>query len=88
MNDKCEKVTAWAKERVGCPYVYGGTGKVCTVSYRQQQANQYPDSAEYIEKYCQRMSGGKSTCSDCEWYDEEKQQGKPCYDCAQFVRWA
>ena len=44
-NTKAEKVIAWAKERVGCPYVYGGTGKECTVAYRNQQANQYPESA-------------------------------------------
>ena len=44
--DKAAKVKEWALSRVGCPYVYGGTGKTCTVSYRQQRAEQYPESAE------------------------------------------
>lgn len=86
-NSKTKAIKEWALERVGNPYVYGGTGKVCTVSYRNQQATQYPDSAEQIRKNCQRMSKGKGSCAGCEWYDEEKKQGKQCYDCAQFTRW-
>ena len=44
-NTKVNAVKQWALNRVGNPYVYGGTGKNCTVSYRQQQAAQYPESA-------------------------------------------
>lgn len=86
MNDKEQKIVTWAKERVGNPYLYGGTGKPCTLAYRQQIANQYPDSAALIEQHCPRMSSGRGTCSGCKWYDATKGQGKECYDCATFVR--
>ena len=28
--EKSEIAKSWALERVGCPYIYGGTGQVCT----------------------------------------------------------
>ena len=33
--EKSEIAKSWALERVGCPYIYGGTGQVCTPAYRQ-----------------------------------------------------
>lgn len=79
--NKAEKLTAWALSKVGSPYVMGGTGKRCTPAYRKARAAQYPDSAAGIKKYCQVMSGKKSTCDGCKYY------GMDCYDCAQLVRY-
>lgn len=85
---KIDVITAWVLNQVDCPYVYGGTGKECSVAYRMQQADQYSNSATLIKTYCQRMNGQKNTCLGCKWYDEEKKKGKPCYDCAQLTKLA
>ena len=84
--DKPEMVKAWCAERVGCPYIYGGTGKSCTVDYRQARAAQYPDKAEKIKANCPRMMGRASSCAGCHWFDEAQGVGKAAYDCAQFSR--
>lgn len=76
---KAEVMEQYARNAVGCPYVMGATGKLCTVSMRKTQAKQYTDSAEAIEKYCMKMLKNKP-CSEC------KYNGKPAYDCAQLVR--
>ena len=86
--NKPEIVRSWALERVGCPYIYGGTGQPCTVEYRKARAAQYPDKAEKIKRNCPRMSAGAKTCEGCRWYDEALGQGMPAYDCAQLSRGA
>ena len=53
--DKPEIVKAWCESRVGCPYIYGGTGQPCTVEYRKARAAQYPDKAEKIKRNCPRI---------------------------------
>lgn len=83
---KAEQAREWALSRVGCPYVYGGTGKTCTVSYREARAAQYPEYANKIRKNCQRLDKNASTCKGCKWADDQG-TGKRCYDCAQLVRW-
>ena len=84
--NKPEIVRSWALERVGCPYIYGGTGQPCTVEYRKARAAQYPDKAEKIKNNCPRMSLGTKTCYGCRWFDEALGQGMPAYDCAQLSR--
>lgn len=84
--DKPETVRVWCLSRVGCPYIYGGTGQPCTVEYRKARAAQYPDKAEKIKRNCPRMSLGAKTCDGCRWYDETLGQGMPAYDCAQLSR--
>ena len=83
---KAEQARAWALSRVGCPYVMGGTGKTCTVSYREARAAQYPQYADKIRKNCPRLDKNASTCKGCKWVDAQG-TGKRCYDCAQLVRW-
>ena len=83
-----DAVIAWALSRVGNPYLMGGTGQFCSVSYRKARAAQYPGSAEKIKKNCQRMRGDATTCKGCRYYDETTGTGKRAYDCAQFTRWA
>ena len=43
-----EKAAAFALSKVGQGYIYGAKGQVCSPSFRQQQAAQYPDQAKYI----------------------------------------
>lgn len=76
-----QNILDWCKARIGYPYIYGGTQKLCTPSYRRQQAKQYPEYASNIQTYCPVLSGKSSSCGNCEW------NGKEAYDCAQFIRW-
>lgn len=84
---KADDARAWAEQRIGCPYIYGATGKPCTVSYREARAAQYPEYADKIRKNCPRLSKNVPTCADCKWCDPETGVGKLAYDCAQLVRW-
>ncbi len=77
-----QKAIAFAKAAVGSPYVYGGTGRICTPVYRIGRTHQYPSQRENIEKSCPAFTKRTYTCADCVW------KGKPCYDCAQLVRYA
>ena len=82
---KPEAVKAAAEQRLGCPYVFGGTGKICTPSYRTARAAQYPQYATQIVNNCPRLSGSATSCAKCRWADPETGTGKPCFDCAQFA---
>lgn len=83
---KADIVKNEARQRIGCPYVMGGTGKVCTPSYREARAAQYPLYAQKIRDNCPRLKGSASSCSACKWADPETGKGKLCYDCAQLAR--
>lgn len=86
--EKYEIVRAWCEQRVGCPYIYGGTGKPCTPAYREARMNQYPAYAAKIKRNCPRLNGSATSCADCKWADPETGEGKLAYDCAQLSRWA
>jgi len=85
--EKWQMAKEWALSRVGCPYLMGGTGQICTPAYRQARMAQYPDYAAKMKNNCPRLKNGKSTCVGCKWYDEEAGKGKRAYDCAQLARW-
>lgn len=80
-------VRAWCQQRVGCPYLYGGTGAACTVSYRRARMQQYPAYAAKMERNCQRLKRGAASCQGCPWADENG-KGREAFDCAQFARLA
>ena len=61
--DKCQAVVKRALELVGCGYIYGATGWVCTQKRLDQQAKQYPNQANNIYKYGPKWMGKK--CFDC-----------------------
>lgn len=84
---KADQARAWALSRVGCPYIMGATGQLCTPAYRRARAAQYPASAGKIQKYCPRLSGQAVSCKGCRYYDEAAATGKRAYDCAQLIRW-
>ncbi len=49
---KEEIVRAYARESLGCPYIYGATGQPCTPSYRQARMEQSPSSSLTIRANC------------------------------------
>lgn len=82
---KPDAVKDAAIQRIGCPYVMGGTGKTCTPQYREARMAQYPKYADKIRKNCPRLKGSASICTNCKWCDPETGKGKLCYDCAQLA---
>ena len=56
-------IESWIRSKVGCGYVYGATGWVCSLKRRQQQAEQYPEHAETIMNVCSKWDGKE--CYDC-----------------------
>lgn len=86
--DKITTVKNWLLSRVGNPYLMGGTGQPCTVSYRKARAAQYPGSTAKIKQNCPWMMGRATSCKNCRYYDDSAATGKRAYDCAQLVKWA
>lgn len=41
-------IAAFALSKVGCGYIYGAKGQVCSEAFRRQQAAQYPEQAAHI----------------------------------------
>jgi hypothetical protein len=85
--DKSDIVRAWCDQRVGCPYIYGATGKPCTPDYRKARMAQYPAYADKIRRNCPYLRSG-DPCADCRWADPETGIGMLAYDCAQLSRGA
>lgn len=63
MPSKREAMKEEALKLVGCGYIYGATGWVCTPKRLEQQAEQYPQYAATIEKYGPKWLGKR--CFDC-----------------------
>ena len=42
MTDTAKTAYDWAVKSIGCPYVMGGTGQICTVSYRRRGRRSIP----------------------------------------------
>ncbi len=53
----------YALSQVGCGYVYGATGWVCSPERRAMQAAQYPRQAKNIQTVCAKWDGKR--CFDC-----------------------
>lgn len=85
--EKWEAAKSWCESHVGCPYIMGATGQMCTPSYRQARMAQYPAYADKMKKNCPRLSGKADSCVSCRWADPETGRGKLAYDCAQLSRW-
>ena len=64
MSENTEYLMAkYAVSLVGCGYVYGATGWVCSPERRAMQAAQYPKQAKNIMEVCQKWDGKR--CFDC-----------------------
>ena len=87
MNENTKTITAWLHEQLGCPYIYGGTGRTCTPDYRRTQMKEYAKYADLIVANCQQLKSTTcTTCKGCKWAIDGK--GRLAYDCAQLVRFA
>lgn len=87
MNENMKTITAWLNEQLGCPYIYGGTGRTCTPDYRRTQMKEYAKYADLIVANCQQLKSTTcTTCKGCKWAIDGK--GRLAYDCAQLVRFA
>lgn len=87
MNENTKTITAWLNEQLGCPYIYGGTGRTCTPDYRRTQMKAYAKYADLIVDNCQQLKSTTcTTCKGCKWAIDGK--GRMAYDCAQLVRFA
>ena len=58
-----ENLVQWIRSKIGCGYVYGATGWVCTQKRLEQQAAQYPEQAKNILTICPKWIGVQ--CFDC-----------------------
>ena len=58
-----ETLVRWIRSKIGCGYVYGATGWICTQKRLNQQAEQYPDQAKNILTICPKWIGVQ--CFDC-----------------------
>ena len=63
MPSKREAMTARALALVGCGYIYGATGWVCTPGRLARQEKQYPAFAAQMKRYGGRWMG--KPCYDC-----------------------
>lgn len=63
MPSKREAMVEKANSLVGCGYIYGATGWICTQKRLEQQAKQYPSYADAIERYGPKWIG--KPCYDC-----------------------
>lgn len=58
-----ESLVKWIRSKVGCGYVYGATGWICTQRRLEEQAAQYPEQAKNILTICPKWIGVQ--CFDC-----------------------
>ena len=63
MNDKLRAMVDAALSKVGCGYIYGATGWICSEARRKQQAAQYPEYAANILGVGAKWDGKQ--CFDC-----------------------
>ena len=78
---KAEAVIREAENHLGCPYVYGTWGQLCTVSLRKRYASYNPDQRAITYKRCPVLSDKQSTCAGC------KYDGKLAFDCRGFTHY-
>lgn len=77
---KSDQLTAWAREHIGCPYIFGAAGQTCTPSYRRSVMTNKPEYAAAIRDNCPVLSGKQAACGGCRY------NGKPAYDCRGLTR--
>ena len=60
---KADRVETYLRSKVGCGYVMGATGWVCSEARRAEQAKNYPQYAQTIMSTCAKWDGLQ--CFDC-----------------------
>ena len=71
-----------ALSKVGCPYIWGARGSLCTPQYRKKMINNYPNYAKQNKEQCPVVNGSATTCEGCRWYDNEQKKSREAFDCA------
>ena len=77
---KAEQLVGWARDHIGCPYIFGAAGQTCTPNYRRSVMANKPDYAAAIRDNCPVLSGLQATCARCRY------NGRPSYDCRGLTR--
>lgn len=78
---KPEAVIAQAEGHLGCPYVYGTWGQLCTPALRKRYAEYNPKQKAITYKRCPVLSEKQSKCSGC------KYDGMLAFDCRGFTHY-
>lgn len=78
---KAEYVIAEAEAHIGCPYVYGTWGQLCTPSLRKRYAKYNPSQKAITYKRCPVLSDKQKTCSGC------KYKGLLAFDCRGYTHY-
>ena len=76
-----QQIVKIARQKIGCPYVYGTWGQLCTTALRKRYSNYNPSQKDITYKRCPVLSGKQSTCDGC------KYKGKLAFDCRGFTHW-
>lgn len=76
-----EGIIAQSEAHIGCPYVYGTWGQLCTPALRKRYAEYNPSQKAITYKRCPVLSGKQSTCSGC------KYDGMLAFDCRGYTHY-
>ena len=77
---RAEQLVQWTERQVGCPYIFGNTGQICTPKERLRVIANKPAYRDAITNNCPVLSSRQATCAGCKW------NGKPSYDCRGLTR--
>ena len=75
-------ILSTANSKVGCPYIWGARGSLCTPEYRKKMISNYPNYAKQNKEQCPVVGGSATTCEGCRWYDNERHEARQAFDCA------
>lgn len=81
MNN-AELIIEAARSQLGCPYVYGTWGQLCTTALRKRYASYNPSQKAITYKRCPVLSDKQKTCAGC------KYNGLLAFDCRGFTHWS
>lgn len=84
---KAEIVSRAASACLGWPYVWGGSGQLCTVANRKEymaRGSIPAADAAKIRDRCPVLKGSRGSCNGCSYYPGEKTR---FFDCRGFTRW-
>lgn len=76
-----EGIIAQAEAHIGCPYVYGTWGQLCTPALRKRYAEYNPSQKAITYKRCPVLSGKQSKCDGC------KYDGMLAFDCRGYTHY-
>ena len=81
MNAKAQAIIDLAVSLLGCPYVYGTWGQLCTPALRKRYSEYNPSQKEITYKRCPVLSDKQPNCTGC------KYNGMLAFDCRGFTHY-